>query len=58
MKTITLDKNEIRALTLLLNTIPCESGCAYDELQNNDKINCSNCPFIKDMQSIRNKLEI
>ncbi len=47
---------EARVLDLLLWTNPCESGCAFEEMQRT-VIDCSDCALIKAMETLREKLQ-
>jgi len=56
MKTIELTDTEIRALDEVLWTNPCESGCAFQEMQNKKNMNCEECKLTKALNSIADKL--
>ena len=56
IKTIKLTAKELRALEAILWVNPCESGCAYSEMEKS-KRDCINCELPKSISSIMNKLE-
>ena len=57
IKTIKLTAKELRALeSILWATNPCESGCAYPEMEKS-KRDCIDCELPKSISSIMNKLE-
>ena len=59
MKTITLNKNELEVLKILLdNSITaCRSGCVYPEIQDS-RIECNECKYTKGIESLMNKIAI
>lgn len=52
-----LNSKERRALEALLNYsyAACRNGCVYPEMQNSKK-GCDNCQFVRDVDSLINKL--
>lgn len=56
MKTLQLTSKELRALKEILFANPCNSGCAYEEMQNSKK-DCDNCEFTKSIHSILDKIK-
>lgn len=57
MKTVKLTASEIRSLFYYLESNPCESGCAYPEM-NNSRKSCEECKLQKDRNSILEKLDL
>ena len=57
MKNIKLTASEIRSIFYYLESNPCESGCAYPEM-NNSRKNCDECKLTKDKESIMKKLNL
>ena len=55
MKTITLTDNEERELKYLLLTNPCESGCAYTEMEKSEK-DCDECKLTEGIDSLTHKI--
>ena len=57
MITLTLTKQEQRALESLLWCNPCRSGCAWEEMEKSKK-ECFDCPLTNAIYSIQDKLDV
>lgn len=56
---ITLTPTEQRALEAIMFTAnPCESGCVFEEMSKDEKIDCPKCPFVKAYFSLLKKFNI
>lgn len=56
---ITLTKTEQRALeAIMFAANPCESGCVFEEISKDEKIDCQNCPYTKAYESLLDKLDV
>ena len=56
IQTLKLTAKELRALESILWVNPCESGCAYPEMQTSRK-GCTQCELPKSISSIISKLD-
>lgn len=55
---VTLTKNEQRALQIImLDTRPCSSGCAFEEMQKKD-IDCLQCLYMEAYYGLISKFNI
>lgn len=54
--TLELDKNQLRALSYLVDENPCNSGCCYNEMEKSKK-DCDNCKFTKAQFELIQKIE-
>ena len=55
---VTPTKNEQRALQIImLDTRPCSSGCAFEEIQKKD-IDCLQCPYMEAYYGLISKFNI
>ena len=55
---IELTEKEFEILKILIhNTNECESGCCIQEYQEDNKINCENCPFFNKKNDLIEKIE-
>lgn len=58
MESIELSKSEVESLSLLLwfSEKACSSGCIYQDMENS-KLDCNDCRYTKDIESIISKLD-
>lgn len=51
-----LNKNQLRALSYLINENPCSCECCYEEMLNSRK-ECEDCKFQKAQYELMEKIE-